>query len=237
MVRKYLALLGGTLWDLCRLRHLASGPRTAHSRGLACRLLPSFPHQARLVVFLDLDIDLLPHDPTAGAKLFARPLASSTPPAMVAEMAADWLSLLSCVGARNESLFTAGDHSAPINTGLMLLKPSMSLYRAGLAVLRRASFNRSHGWGLVGRPSQVVPPNDDAWRVRPGGLRMLDRDSWDFVHGGLDQGLFYHMFRVQRRLGADLRLVCSHLKPRSASTLKAFRRAARPLVVTALSLL
>jgi hypothetical protein len=38
---------------------------------------------------------------------------------------------------------------------------------------------------------------------------MLDVDSWRFVHAPLDQGFFYHMYRLRNRLGADLRVVCS----------------------------
>lgn len=65
---------------------------------------------------------------------------------------------------------------------------STSLYLEGIDTLRRAVFNTTHGWELAGRPSAVLPPGDDAWRARPGSLRMLNLDSWQFNRASLDQG-------------------------------------------------
>jgi hypothetical protein len=40
--------------------------------------------------------------------------------------------------------------------------------RQGLAVLRDAPFNGSHGWEHIGPPSVVVPAEDHAWLKQPG---------------------------------------------------------------------
>lgn len=78
-----------------------------------------------------------------------------------------------------------------MNTAFLLLKPDAELFAEGVAALRRATFNGTHGWDRVGRPSAVVPRDDHAWRVaerRP--LEMTRLDSWSFVCAETDQGFF-----------------------------------------------
>ena len=47
------------------------------------------------------------------------------------------------------------DYSSPLNTGVMLLKPSAARYAEGVQVLQRCVFNRTLGWELAGRPSTL----------------------------------------------------------------------------------
>ena len=154
---------------------------------------------ARLVVVLDLDMEVNPRHvrTTVGARgRHAKRLAHG------------WVALLRCA-LRNTSvsLLSWADHSSPVNAGFMLVQPSTSLYDEGVQVLRRARYNATHGWGLIGSPFEAIRAEDDAWRTSPGWLEMLNRSSWaGFVHGSLDQGLFFYMFRVLHRAGADLSL-------------------------------
>lgn len=170
---------------------------------------------AELIVFLDLDVELLPFH-------------LSRPRSKTLASAADWHALLVCASKRNESMFSWSDHASPVNAGLMIVKPSTTLYRTGLEVLKSAVFNQTHGWELVGRPSVAVPPTDDAWRVQPGALRMFDRDNWVFVHAGLDQGFFFHMYRVRNHMGADLRLSCGAAVGKGVTKLHHYAAGSKP---------
>lgn len=98
--------------------------------------------QARLVAFMDLDVEVLPwrfkhagwgwpraqgsrsgQTPTTGTQ------SGQTSSAYVHGAAIDWLWLLRCALDSPFELLSYCDHSAPINAGLMLLKPNATLYR------------------------------------------------------------------------------------------------------------
>ena len=148
---------------------------------------------AELVVFLDLDMEPLPqqHASEAGA-------------------IDHWVSLFRCVQGRNESFFSLSDHSTPVNTAYMIVKPNASLYEEGIAALMRAAggaFNRTHGWDLVGPPREVVPPADPSWiMLRRKRLEIFTLNDWTFVCADIDQGFFFYMYRVRHQAGADLLL-------------------------------
>ena len=122
----------------------------------------------------------------------------------VERVASDWLRLLRCAAASTRRLHSFPDFSSPVNAAIMLVRPELTLYRAGLDVLRAAAgrpFDRVLGWEGVGRPLRTTPQGDDAWRRRKGHMQMLDRDSHDFVGASIDQGFFNHMMRVRNALG------------------------------------
>ena len=48
------------------------------------------------------------------------------------------------------------DHMAPVNTGIMLLKPSSAMYREGLAVLRTRSWGLRSGFNFTGSPKTAL---------------------------------------------------------------------------------
>ena len=152
---------------------------------------------ARLVVLLDLDVEVLPYRIARGE-------------AYVAAVAADWVAVILCSLRGSAQLLGWPDHDAPFNAAMALIRPSRAMYDEGVRVLQRAQFNGSHGWDGVGPPSLALPASDAAWHLLPGKLGMLNRDDWRFVHASLDQGFFFYMFRVRRVLGGeaggDLRL-------------------------------
>ena len=164
---------------------------------------------ARLVVYLDLDVDVLPRWPLLLLLPEGRKQRSLND-TLVEQAARDWLLLLRCANRSRYSLFSYPDHSSPVNGALLIVKPDASLYREGVAVLRGAlswaPFNGSTGWQTVGRPSKVVPQTDHVWRRKHGHSSIVDGDTWDFVGGAVDQGFFFYMLRVRRPLGVDIRL-------------------------------
>ena len=175
---------------------------TAWLMNLAKWVLVSCVH-AHLAVFVDLDMEVLPR---LGHLVGL--------PSRDAQVVAAWTQLLQCAMTHNASLFTHGDHSAPVNTAFIIVKPSAARYSEGIAVLERASqgaFNESHGWDLVGRPRNAVPSVDDSWRSQQS-MQMRDENHWAFVCASLDQGHFFYVFRVRRSEGVDLRYVacCAH---------------------------
>jgi len=88
-------------------------------------------------------------------------------------------------------LAAAPDHSSPINSGVMLFKPSRRLYSEGIELLRTMEFNTTHGFNHSGPPAGAIPPhlhtNSRAFRL----------NTWDFVGANTDQGLFTHIFLVK----------------------------------------
>ena len=133
-----------------------------------------------------------------------------------APAATEWLRVLRCANRSGWSLLSFPDHSAPVNTAFLIVKPSRALYLEGIAALHRAAsgaFNRTHGWDLVGPPSTAVPALDasqDA-RQRKRGFsgEMRARDDWGFVGASIDQGFFFYMMRIRSAVGSDLWRVCS----------------------------
>ena len=134
------------------------------------------------VLFVDMDAELLPLGAYDHAEAVAR-----------------WVALLhNFVHSPRARLVALPDHSTPINTGLMLLRPDRALHDDGARVLRACLYNSSHGW--LGSSHEVAAP------------RLLDRlrgehtrrptwvpavwknvHQWQFFAAGTDQGFFYHM--------------------------------------------
>lgn len=175
---------------------------------------------AKLVVLLDLDVEVLPYRIARGE-------------AYVAAVATDWAAVLSCTLRGRAQLLGWPDHDAPFNAAMAVIRPSRKLYDEGLRVLLRAQFNNSHGWDGVGAPSRALPASDAAWHLLPGRLGMLSRDDWRFVHASLDQGFFFYMFRVRRALGGgaggDLRLTRCARRGGGAAQLHHYVSGCKPL--------
>ena len=93
------------------------------------------------------------------------------------------------------------DHAAPVNTGIMLLKPSLRMYREGLAVLRTRSFTLATGFNQTGRPMVAL----NATVSGPRAERLVTKaqgywkDTWNFVCGDGDQGLFTTMYMARHQ--------------------------------------
>ena len=140
------------------------------------------------VVFADADLELLP----------------------LAEHGAAWAAaawrhaLLGLLRAPHARLLSDPDARSPLNAGLLLVRPSTQLYEEGLAALRRCSYNRSHGWDLVGAPGSlgIVPTRLGGAPAQLAASDARLRD-WRFVAADQDQGLIFYMLYVrQPQLGA-----------------------------------
>lgn len=165
--------------------------------------------RARVAVFVDLDVELLPQRSLALADPSATAAALERAAAPARRVATEWAALLRCASSSNYSLLATPDHSSPVNAAIMLLRPDAALFREGIEVLHAAAatpFDNELGWGRVGKPSVSLPLTDHAWYRRPGHMEMLDKDTWRFVGAQIDQGFFFYMTRVIHTSGADTRL-------------------------------
>ena len=93
--------------------------------------------------------------------------------------------------ASRAQLVAAGDAQVPVNTGVMLLKPSLDAYHIGLKALWAGRFSVSRGWDDAGSPRDLLHPG--ALRTF-GHTRMLRENTWGVVCGNADQGLFTYVF-------------------------------------------
>ncbi|KAL1515501.1 hypothetical protein AB1Y20_002124 [Prymnesium parvum] len=158
------------------------------------------------VLFADQDTDIFPFETDAPAlrrrwqqmlPVFLRPRHSLRVDGVPSRTAA-------------MRLLTSTDQSSPVNTGLMLIKPTPWLYQDGLRVLRSCAVNKSHGWGYVGKPRmQRITPRyfsataGGSTTVRP---HVNQAYFWftDVNRTGAmtkQLGFFWYMFFLRHNLG------------------------------------
>lgn len=140
-------MLAASSYELFRKRGQLSGTGYVHDSShfkyinmLKVALLGLL--QFDLVIFADADLELVP-------------FAEDNP----TRVASAWVRAASRLLASNAMLVADPDAIAPLNTGLMLLKPSASAYAEAVTLLQRCRFNRSTGWENIGPPSahDVLP--------------------------------------------------------------------------------
>ena len=96
----------------------------------------------------------------------------------------------------------SADHSAPINTGLLLVRPSTRIYRQVLAAMHHSAFNLSTGYDGMGPPLRLARSALSLPEVkRLERTQFFARDSWRFDFSGADQGFFYYFFFLRNRYG------------------------------------
>ena len=161
-----------------------------------------------------------------------------------------WRSLERFIADTSVELAAGPDHAAPINTGMLLIRPSLETYALGLRALNSLRWNTTHGFGLSGklRPrlreaidricarqangshmqeaSAIGATNADATvadaadgvglegrRLKHSALPDVTHDvcdalnrsqamhanTWSFVAGDSDQGLFTHVYLAELR--------------------------------------
>ena len=67
-----------------------------------------------------------------------------------------WTTRFDAFKAGGDELIASQDAHSPINTGVMLLKPTMRLYDEGMRVLGRRRFDRQLGFDRIGRPRAAL---------------------------------------------------------------------------------
>ena len=80
-------------------------------------------------------------------------------------------------------LRAAPDHGTPVNTGVMLLKPTRRMYERGLALLRTRSFDTARGFNGTGSLRKALRATV-AHAGRSRGVRKsyaFKNDTWDFT--------------------------------------------------------
>lgn len=112
-------------------------------------------------------------------------------PARVAMLSHAWAQGVSAFGRSAVQLVGTGDGQIPVNTGVMLLKPSLEAYQIGLLALRSGRFSSARGWDEAGSPHQLLPAQA---RSDFGYTRLVRENTWDVVCGNADQGLFTYVF-------------------------------------------
>ena len=112
-------------------------------------------------------------------------------PARVAMLSHAWAQGVSAFGRSAVQLVGTGDGQVPVNTGVMLLKPSLEAYQIGLLALLSGRFSSARGWDNAGSPRQLLP---EQTRSDYGYTRLVRENTWDVVCGNADQGLFTYVF-------------------------------------------
>lgn len=103
------------------------------------------------------------------------------------------------VGMPRGVMYARGDHASPINSGVLVVRPNLTLYREGLAVLNRNLFNTTHGFDLAGPPRETMSANI----VRFSHTACIKKNDWHFVCSDSDQGFFTHMMHVRNALRVE----------------------------------
>lgn len=102
-------------------------------------------------------------------------------------------------------MVSSADHDSPLNAGIMLIRPSTDLFAAGLRVIGRCRYNRTHGWELVGPPSTLPlrfrhtdgSPVEKDVADHPATTLAFKQDSWHFAGADYDQGLCACLLRLR----------------------------------------
>ena len=88
------------------------------------------------------------------------------------------------------------DFVTPINTGVLMVKPTASTYELGLSVLRTRRWNVQHGFNFSGAPRDVIRLDQLPKRTMDAinGTLLLQANHWAVTGGDTDQGLFAYVF-------------------------------------------
>lgn len=140
----------------------------------------------RAVLFVDNDVDFLE---------FGR-RSSAGVEAYLAAAARVWAEEVPRFLASPARLLGSADNEAPINAGILWIKPSRAYYDEGVALLRTMRFSPELGFNFSGRPLDLMP-REMAQSHPFNATRMVRLNSWNIVTGASDQGLFPLVFLMR----------------------------------------
>jgi hypothetical protein len=94
------------------------------------------------------------------------------------------------------------DFHSPINTGVLLVKPSLAVFEQGVGLLERGRFDRNLGFAQdgrahIGRPRHALAHLERTAPSMWADIRktvMVKANDWSFVGGHACQGLFVYCF-------------------------------------------
>jgi hypothetical protein len=164
------------------------------------------PTSPPVVLMLDTDVDATWHLPAAKLGMGGRHDATR----LVSAFARDAACQLS----------GTPDHSSPINGGVLLLKPNRTVYEEGLQLLRTRTFDATAGFNRSGSLRSAMnasmPALSGAARRLAESTFAYQANTWDFVNGDADQGLFTAIYMARGRFCAPRhrRLCVQHFMAR-----------------------
>ena len=190
------------LWPNKTVSALLRYPAAKKSRGNLINLL-----KIHLFALLDLDV-----------VLFTDLDVDMSPPKPPTETWKRWWHRSMDIFLRSPaSVVASPDHEAPINTAVLLIKPSERIYDRALGVFlhQNLSFSAKTGFNKVGTPRELIDSaavvdqrklsllasgfgltrnrsssNDEILR-RLQRTRAYTRNAWSFAAGAIDQGIFF----------------------------------------------
>jgi hypothetical protein len=121
-----------------------------------------------------------------------------------------WLHARDAMRRSRLELLASRDPHVPVNGGLFVLRPSLSVYEQGRQALMTMRFSFSHGFNMSGTPQRLLRLNrtkcrlgldyygTEEWCDPALGTRMHKANTWNVVDGDGDQGLLAHVFLVLR---------------------------------------
>ena len=137
----------------------------------------------RAVLLIDIDVDLFLH---SGGML---PMIGTPERAVLDET---WNHhFLSFLNSSDQLIVTA-DVTSPITGGIILLKPSLSIFERGRRVIEQRQWSELYGFNHVGKPRDLLQHVEEAHKSR-----MWRHDTWNFVTADGDQGLFVYIYLIK----------------------------------------
>jgi hypothetical protein len=149
-----------------------------------------------LILQLDLDVDLVLPGHGAGRSATEH----------LRRIARAWAEELPRFVASGARMLASLGGSEPVNMGSVWLRPSAALYAEGVAVLERGRFSLDRGFDDAGAPRALLPAallraRSPLTNRTMADSEMIQSDSWNFVAGASDQGLFVYVFAMRPGAG------------------------------------
>jgi len=148
--------------------------------------------QLDLILYSDIDVDLSPAHSHFMHKV--------------------WLQSVDAFLRSPAQIVTTYDRFSPINLGVFLAKPAPWVHRLALRFMRETSWSADTGFGGAGSPRNLFRKRGRLFSQLEAGLgingttpisgsapmhlartAMMQQNTWNFMAGNLDQGMFWHL--------------------------------------------
>lgn len=168
-----------------------------------------------LVLYADVDVDL---DPTRFQfhRALLRPEGDPTRFQLHETFVALFRASIDAFLQSSALIVSEPDHASPINTGVFLAKPTRWVHAAGLRCLRSCNFSEGTGFDEAGEPQKLFGNQSRRlWQQLEAGTgsprgsartalqstEMWKKNTWSFVAGNLEQGMFWHLLYHKHGVG------------------------------------
>ncbi len=96
------------------------------------------------------------------------------------------------------TMYALSDHASPVNAGILVITPNVSLFNIGMSIVRENKFNTTHGFELAGAPRDTISNVHGIERTA-----CIKRNTWEFVGSDSDQGFLSYMVHSRRELKVE----------------------------------